>query len=184
MAGRIGSGANTRILSEELGDLGTRFYQPIYEAEQQRKFQAEAQNASAEQAAVNRMLGIEGTNAARQLEVDAANRAFQQRAAELLPNVHQARRDLTTWIAGLLERSGDLRKQIADQPNLERAQALQRAMSLVTPLSGIGGVTTMQGSSSGMQSQPYFSNPAASAIGGLTGLMGGLGGLLGGIAAF
>lgn len=201
LAGRVGSGANTRILSEELGDLGTRFYQPIYEAEQQRAFTAEqinaaaasrgverelnvaAQNAAAEQAAINRQLGIEQTNAAKQLEVDAGNRAFMDAAAKLLPNVHQARRDLTTWIAGLLEQSGNLRKQIADQPNLERTQALQRAMAAITPLSGIGGITTMQGSQTGTQSQPYFYNPAASAVGGLTGLLGGVGGLLGGIGA-
>lgn len=183
LAGRIGSGANTRILTEELGDLGTRFYQPIYEAERQREYQAAAQNAAAEQAAINRQLGIEETNLARQLEIDAANRAFQQRAAELLPNVHQARRDLTTWIANLLERAGEVRKGIQDQPRLERTQALQRAMQMITPLSGIGGITTMQGSSSGTQAQPYFYNPAASAVGGLTGLLGGVGGLLGGIAA-
>lgn len=205
MAGRVGSGANTRILAEEMGDLGTRFYQPIYEAEQQRKFSAEqqnamaqqaavqrelqvaAENAAAEQAAINRQLGIEQTNAAKRAEVDAANRAFQQRAAELLPNVHQARRDLTTWISGLLERSGQLRKQIADQPNLERAEALRRAMSMVTPLAGMGGMTTIEGS--GNQTTPYFYNPAASAMGGalmgaqLPGMFGMGGGLASGIGA-
>jgi hypothetical protein len=176
LAGRIGSGANTRILTEELGDLGTQFYQPIYESEQQRRYGAEAANAAALNAA--REAAIQ-----RQAEIAASNRAFTQRAAELLPNVHQARRDLTTWIANLLERAGQVRKAIKDQPRVERTEALQRAMQMVTPLSGIGGITTMQGTQSGTQAQPYFYNPAASAVGGLTGLMGGLGGLLGGIAA-
>lgn len=171
LSGRIGSGANTRILSEELGQLGERFYQPIYEAEQQRRFAAQQGN-------VTRRLQVERDNKARRQQIVEDNRQFMAQAASRLPQVAQARREVTEWIADLLGRAGDLRKQIRDRPRLERTQALQRALGQLTALGGLGGVTNVQGTST--SSQPVFSSPFGQTVGGLAALAGGIGSLAGG----